>query len=153
ACDYGFIRNRKHFRTRPNCGCAAGDCMLRMQSPALMQATGPFRPWCGAYAAVAESQHHIPGIIRMRNRCNRLNALSFATVIALGASTFASAQATDKANLATLDDGSSRFQRLLVTYANGSEPRSDAASFERTIGAAATAANRSLGAGKALQFK
>ncbi|MET4728347.1 serine protease [Lysobacter enzymogenes] len=83
---------------------------------------------------------------------NRCNLLSLATALVLGASASAPSYAAGKLNLASLDDGSAHFQRLLVTYAAGSAPRRDAASFQRSIDAAAGTASRALG-GKALQFQ
>ncbi|WP_394537912.1 S8 family serine peptidase [Lysobacter enzymogenes] len=74
----------------------------------------------------------------MGNRSNRLNALSFATLLAFGACAFAPAYAGGKANLSSLDDGSRAFGRFVVTYRPGTAPRTDAAALARSLDKAAT---------------
>jgi serine protease len=82
----------------------------------------------------------------MSIRSNTFNALAAAMALALCAA--GSASAAGRVDLSSLHaDGSQSFGRLLVTYKPGTAPRRDAASFNKAIGAAASAASNRLGGG------
>lgn len=73
----------------------------------------------------------------MGTRSSRVNALSLATVLALGACAFAPAYA-GKAHLDSLNDGSRAFGRFVVKYRPGTAPRKDAAALNRSLANAAS---------------
>ncbi|MGH8081619.1 MAG: S8 family peptidase, partial [Lysobacter sp.] len=91
----------------------------------------------------------------MSVRSNRFNALTVATALVLGASVFAPAAAGGRANFGTLDaDGGNRFHRFVIKYRSGTKPRTDVASFNKALDAAADATSSRLGNGKhAVQLK
>ncbi|MEH6422315.1 S8 family serine peptidase [Pseudomonas sp. CGJS7] len=78
-----------------------------------------------------------------------VHVLAAATVLALGAFALAPAMAQGRANFGTLDaDGGNSFQRFVVKYRSGTAPRQNVASFNQSLGKAASAASGRFGGGK-----
>lgn len=86
----------------------------------------------------------------MRNSLRSLSASALATALLLTLAA-SPAYAAGKANLSTLDDGSTRYGQFLVKFVSGSDERKNAQSFNRTLDATAAAISRRVAGGKAAQ--